>query len=47
MLETGNILTIKVDDMRNLPEEWLLKDGTEKDVASSKLRITLLNHDFP
>ena len=34
--EAGNFLTIKLDDLHPVPEEWTLKEGTEKDMNSSK-----------
>jgi hypothetical protein len=33
--EDGNFLTIKVEDMRSLPEDWSAKEGNEKDLSSS------------
>lgn len=41
-LENGNILTIKVDDMRGLPEDWSLKEGSEKDPSTSTSYIMCL-----
>jgi hypothetical protein len=36
VMEAGNLMTITVDEMIPVPEEWMLKEGTEKDLNSSK-----------
>ena len=45
-LENGNILTIKIDDMWNVPEDWSVKEGTERDLSSSNTiySINLVYH---
>lgn len=35
-LEGGNMMTLKIEDMVNLPEEWSLKEGSDKDPHSSR-----------
>jgi hypothetical protein len=34
-LESGNIMTLKIEDMVNLPDDWTLKEGNDKDPQSS------------
>lgn len=34
-IEEGNFITLKLDDVFPLPEEWSLREGTEKDLNSS------------
>jgi hypothetical protein len=37
VLEAGNFMTITVEDMRPVPDEWQLK-ANEKDMNSSKYK---------
>ena len=34
-MEAGNLMTITVEDMSPVPDEWTLKDGVDKDLTSS------------
>jgi hypothetical protein len=36
VMELGNFIIFKPEDMLPLPEEWSLKEGNEKDINSSK-----------
>lgn len=41
VVEAGTFLTFKVEDALPVPEEWTLKEGTEKDMNSSKRRCDM------
>lgn len=38
IVENGNFMTFKVDDLLPVPEEWSLREGNEKDLNTSKRR---------
>ncbi|KAJ1551557.1 Cilia- and flagella-associated protein 70, partial [Nowakowskiella sp. JEL0078] len=40
-LEAGNFITFKFDDMFPLPDEWSLKEGTDKDITSNIFTYSL------
>ena len=37
IVEAGNFISFKLLDMYPVPEDWTLKEGTEKDLNSSKV----------
>ncbi|KAJ3416941.1 Cilia- and flagella-associated protein 70 [Chytridiales sp. JEL 0842] len=41
VIEAGNFVTIKLDDAFPVPDEWTLKEGTEKDLSSNIYQYTI------
>jgi hypothetical protein len=49
VLQSGLFAQISVDDARPVPDEWSLREGNEKDLQSSKFRLSRylsLQHNF-